>query len=179
MTDALINTKIVIAERRNATIGNLLKVNKLRLMTPSAGLWGSRPCRRPKCKACIKMVDATRINNRDGTWYQIRDSMNCESHYVIYCLTCLQCHMQYVGQTTNAFSTRLCGHRHNIMYGKSGNTPHVAPHFNTPGHDYICILLQKVPFLDKKSLNMAEALWIHSMNSVYPNGLNEYTPAGL
>lgn len=84
--------------------------------------------------------------------------------------------MQYVGQTTQKFSSRLSGHRHNIKYNLMSKTPHVAPHFNQAGHDYSCTIVQRISHNNQARLDMAESLWIHRLNTVHPYGLNEYNP---
>jgi len=84
--------------------------------------------------------------------------------------------MQYVGQTINSFNLRLSQHRHNILHNVKCKAPHVAPHFNIPGHDYKCVVLQLIKNEDKSKLNIAESLWIQRLSTMWPHGLNEYNP---
>lgn len=171
--------KVIIAERRNCTIGNLLKMNKLRQpVTREQHTWGCKPCdrRRPPCKACNTMETTNIVKNRDSKTFQIKDTVSCDSSFVVYCLTCACCGIQYVGQTITPFNIRLNKHRSNIKLNKAGKAPRVAPHFNIPGHSFKTTILQKIYNTDKRKLDLAESIWIHKLNTVWPSGLNEYNP---
>ena len=87
--------------------------------------------------------------------------------------------MQYVGQTTTPFNLRLNKHRSNIKLNNINRAPHVAPHFNQPGHTFSCVLLQHIKFQNKIKLNHAENIWIHKLDSIWPNGLNERNPGSF
>ena len=178
MSKVVEKNRVIIAQRRSATIGNILKMNKLRFTDTCPEKWGCKPCGRPRCKSCETMTTTSTIKNRDSKTFYIKHTLNCQSNFVVYCITCNKCQIQYVGQTINSFSTRLSGHRHNIKFNKTAKAPHVAPHFNISGHSLSCTLLQRVAVQDQAKLNLAESIWIHRLNCVWPMGLNEHDPSG-
>ena len=140
---------------------------------------GCQPCYKTRCKSCYKMRKTQKVTSKSKTVFQITDELDCSTAFVVYCLTCVKCNMQYVGQTTKPFRSRLCSHRHNILYNRASEAPHVAPHFNQTGHDYECTILQKIPSGEKTKLAKAESLWISRLNTVWPNGLNEMHPSQI
>ena len=52
--------------------------------------------------------------------YTVRRPYNCLSSWVIYVVTCRQCNIQYIGQTTKEMRQRHYGHRNEIKNGLAG-----------------------------------------------------------
>ena len=67
-------------------------------------------------------------STRTGREYKIRRIYTCTSRWVIYLVTCTDCNIQYVGQTTQEMRQRHYGHRSDIKSGTAG----LGSHFNEP-----------------------------------------------
>ncbi|OCT68805.1 hypothetical protein XELAEV_18040096mg, partial [Xenopus laevis] len=107
----------------------------------------------------------------------------CETKFVVYMLKC-PCGMAYIGQTIRMAKERIKEHRNNIRNFKvntATDTP-VSRHFNSLGHNASqlrWLILERIIQAKRggdmrKSLGQREAYWIKRMNTLTPNGLNDY-----
>ena len=81
-----------------------------------------------RCVCCNKMEESKEkfTSTRTGREYKIRRTYTCTSRWVIYLVTCTDCNIQYVGQTTQEMRQRHYGHRSDIKSGTAG----LGSHFN-------------------------------------------------
>ena len=78
--------------------------------------------RQGACVCCARMDEKTtsvRIT-RTNREYQIKRHYNCQSSWVVYVVTCLDCQIQYIGQTIQTMTARHYGHRREVKTGADG-----------------------------------------------------------
>ena len=136
---------------------------------------GFQPCNTPRCKTCIHTTPSrwstSSMNNKT---YNIRHTLTCKSHNVIYLITCTKCKKQYVGQTSQQLRSRFTQHRFTI---NSDNGYPVARHFkfDTPGHsinNQQITAIDHIPRADSIALLNKETYWIHTLRTMEPGGIN-------
>lgn len=136
------------------------------------------PCQKSRCKTCSQVKTTSEFKSHStGKTFQINQVLNCESHNVIYLISCNKCNLQYVGKTETSLGARFSRHKTSIRlnYDKP-----VANHFNQPNHNledcYIIPIEQLQVRFDKKAntaaLRKREDFWIEQLNTVEPNGIN-------
>ncbi|MEE6513472.1 hypothetical protein FKM82_021137 [Ascaphus truei] len=157
---ACVGPKIVF--RRAATLGNLLSPSLLKTTNTNQNklsffpkLIGSFKC--GHCKICPKMK---------------------KTNYVVYLLQC-GCKKQYVGLTSRALKIRILEHLRLI---KNLDMTHPVPiHFNNcplgSVDNFSCCAIEHIVLPPRggdrtKLLHQREAHWIHTLNTLQPNGLN-------
>ena len=75
---------------------------------------GCFKCRK-KCHACRILTEGKHFNSTNtGRRYNIKQKVSCDSSFVIYLGTCLNCSGQYVGKSTQQFKRRHSGHKQEI-----------------------------------------------------------------
>ena len=107
--------------------------------------------------------------------------MNCRTTWLIYLITCNRCLMQYIGKSEWPFNQRLNKHRFDVPVK---NAPQVDQHFNKNNHNFDSdasfTLIEKLKNLEgdkeikRKRIKTRENFWIHEIQTLQPNGLNEY-----
>ena len=135
---------------------------------PTPGL--CQPCFKTHCRTCQHINTNIAVTNKQNTSYPIRGNFTCQSHDIIYIMTCEICDIQYVGETSNTLNTRCRGHESAIRNEKDHP---VAQHYNSYNHslyDYNIITVDKEPNKNKR-LRLEEA-WMYLMDILYPKGLN-------
>lgn len=113
-----------------------------------------------------------------GKTISIRGAITCSTTHVVYLIRC-PCGLAYVGKTTRALRTRISEHRSTIRLGDERSP--VAAHFKRAGHNvsalrYVGVELVKKPARGgdhNRKLLQRETFWIHYLNTLSPNGLNE------
>lgn len=70
---------------------------------------GSYKCACGRCRCCGYVISVTFISTNTNITYPIKH-VNCNSTYVVYLITCILCHMQYVGSTSCTLKTCICRH---------------------------------------------------------------------
>ena len=97
--------------------------------------YGFYMCNKPRCTYCPKyakpqMSFKSTVTNIS---YKINGYYNCESKWVVYCIECKACHLQYVGSTID-FKDRMRCHKSNIKNNKIDDyytqTSKLIKHFN-------------------------------------------------
>ena len=76
----------------------------------------------PGCYKCEKNCHTCKIlkegkhfwSTNTGRRYNIQQKVSCESSFVVYLGTCLQCKGQYIGKSTQQFRRRHSGHKQEI-----------------------------------------------------------------
>lgn len=132
-------------------------------------------CSSPKC-LCCHYIQVTSVFHSTQTHeeFHINSYMNCNSHNIIYLITCNKCKIQYIGQTGRQLKQRLTDHRSNINLQK--NTP-ISIHFNSPLHSLKDLNIIPIELLTSNDIQKrleAEKSWINKLFTKYPNGLNYY-----
>ncbi|XP_075428447.1 uncharacterized protein LOC142466834 isoform X1 [Ascaphus truei] len=177
-----VGPKIVF--RRAPTLGNMLAPSMLKTTNDSKTkrsffprLIGSYKC--GHCKICPRMIKTTHFSNKeDRHKYQIKSFMSCQTNFVVYLLQC-GCKKQYVGLTSRALKVRILEHLRLI---KNKDMTHPVPiHFNNcplgTVDNFHCCAIEHIAIPPrggdrKKLLHQREAHWIHTLNTLQPNGLN-------
>ena len=94
---------------------------------------------------------------------------------MIYLISCNKCGIQYVGQTTRKLVTRIGEHINDIKNNKVDKV--CGAHFNSKGHSLANLrvqLIEKVIPNNTHTLLEREKLWIQTLNTRLPNGLNSH-----
>ena len=130
---------------------------------------GNQKCNKP-CATCPLMENTTEITGINGKTYKIHGSFNCQSHHIVYCITCTICNQQYIRESSQTLNKRIRGHVSTINTRK--DTP-VAHHFNKQLHS---TQTMKVTALDRATdknerLRLEES-WILLLQTRFPSGIN-------
>ena len=141
----------------------------------------SRPTRNVpgmgKCNNCPicpfvkigKYVKATSNN----TTIEINTSVNCKTTNIIYCISCLKCRVQYVGETERSLQERFSEHKAYVVNKHLQKA--TGAHYNTPGHslsDMQVSVVEKVHSNDPLVRKEREDQFIRKLNTKY-KGLNK------
>ena len=91
---------------------------------------GFQPCNTPRCKTCIHTTPSRTFTSlMNNKTYNIRHTLTCNSHNVIYLITWTKCKKQCVSKTSQQLRSRFTQHRFTI---NSDNGYPVARHFTSP-----------------------------------------------
>lgn len=139
-------------------------------------------------KAKLKPLHSTKGRGQSDAFYKHRKWLqshstgdvflnsargNTKSKNCVYLITCVQCGLQYVGETGNTIATRFTQHKHNIIKKKKTLTPLVA-HFISHGWKSVSVcVIQMNPGWSAPQRRRAERGWINKLKTRYPKGLNE------
>jgi len=177
--------KIIFGNRRAKNLRDILVRAKLhqaptRPLSLSVNICSTDRSFNKTCNYCPFLDTSGEITScTTGRTYQTKSNVTCKSNNLIYCLTCLTCNIQYVGQTKNRLMDRFVKHWYNI---KTCNIQDpIGRHFSKPGHNGICNV--KIHILDfiyadprttvsTKLRNRIERNWMHRLRSILPYGLN-------
>lgn len=133
-----------------------------------------------KCRYCPKIDKSGRIKSTStGREYSAKTNVCCQSNNIIYCITCIKCSLQYVGQTGRRVMDRFQGHFGGISR-KEQNTL-INDHFTRENHTGISDMI--IHILDFVHSNPAseqgkklrlekESAWISRLRTPFPDGLN-------
>ena len=115
-------------------------------------------------------------------------NVSCQSHNIVYCLTCQTCGLQCVSMTKRKFQERLREHLRNIRSANLGDP--IGKHFDLTGHhndpnnveSHILSFITR-PGNSSGALSMRlkfELQWIYRLRTSLPHGLNScrLTPMG-
>ena len=82
---------------------------------------------------------------------EINGTFNCKTRNVVYCITCEQCKLQYIVQTTRSLDERV---REHIGYIRNHHTNQpTGEYFNLPGRELYHL---KVSVLAREGLGPCE-----------------------
>jgi hypothetical protein len=185
-TQDLYNHQIIHGKRRNKNLRDLLVHAKLPDMQSKPNPQPNDPsnpqniCKTKNCRYC-KVIDTTgRITSTaTNRSYHSMINVTCKSNNLIYCITCNQCKLQYVGQTSNRIIDRFQAHFYSVTSKSNKNI--VGRHFNLPDHsgqpdftihivNFIHAPSKSTPA--KKLRDDFERKWIFRLKTILPNGLN-------
>lgn len=71
-------------------------------------------CNTPRCGTCKLLVPQQSYTFKTGFKFTVKNSMNCKSRNVIYCIICDNCQELYIGQTGDELRNRMTVHRQQI-----------------------------------------------------------------
>ena len=141
---------------------------------------GANICKTKNCRYCaILDTSGGIISKTTGKEYNCKKNVSCKSSNLIYCITCVHCGMQYVGQTKLRLMDRF-GHHFTSIQRNDGKND-VCKHFNQPGHSgiqdlklYILDFIHAAPNSDfgKALRDEIEFHWIQRLRSQLPHGIN-------
>ena len=133
--------------------------------------------RGPHCGICKLIPNCTNIrSSSNGKISKLRLSSpaDCNSKFVVYCITCTLCDNQYVGKAEN-FRLRVNNHKSCINRGKPNDRGCrvLYEHFLRPDHSIDNLSFTIVEKCDDAaSLVRAERKWIWWLETVHPRGFN-------
>ena len=139
-----------------------------------------RMCNNKNCRYC-PLIEHTGFIKSSSTnkVFRAKHTVTCQSHKIIYCITCKICNIQYVGLTKKRLMDRFRGHFYKILTNDKKNL--VGRHFNLPKHhgykDMKITILSFItaPGETKQAKIMSrnfEVQWIYKLNTLIPQGLN-------
>ena len=162
---------IQVVYRKSANLKSLIITGLVN--PPKAPIFRSSSCKSNGKKGCISCDRFLQTNTVPNKNYKIRGNFDCQSENCVYCLICLCCNKQYIGETSQTVNSRLRGHESHIKnYKKHPHNP-VANHFGinlNNAKDYKVLILDQES--DKNKRLRLEEAWIHILKSMTPRGLN-------
>jgi len=194
--------KIIFGYRRSTNLKDSLVHAKLPPTTnslPKQPKNHSTSCTNFRCEYCLRLDHTGRItSSHTGRTYNTRHEVSCKSNNIIYCITCLCCNKQYVGQTKKCLHERFYYHFKSIrgIKGKPRPRPKnqtkrktpskkydnpIERHFKLPNHIGLnSIRIHVLQFISAPSYSIPaqhlrnewELLWIHRLKTLSPLGLN-------
>ena len=116
--------------------------------------------------------------NREGLYastytHDIESAVNCLSCNIIYCITCLHCNMQYIGETEKSLAIRFGQHKGYVQNRKFAQA--TGSHFNQRGHclsDMQVTIVEKIHSKDPNYRKEREKMYINIFNTGY-KGMNK------
>ena len=141
-------------------------------------------CDKLDCIYCASLNKTGKIHSKTlNSVFTSKYNVTCQSHNIVYCLTCKTCGLQYVGMTKRKFQERLREHFRNIRNANVRDP--IAKHFDLPGHhndpknveSHILSFITK-PGNTNAALTMRlkfELQWIFRLRTSLPHGLNSPT----
>ena len=95
-------------------------------------LVGMKKCNRP-CPICPWVIETKKMKAKGSIYmHEIKTPINCQTSNLIYCILCLKCGQQYIGETEKTLQERFSQHK---GYVTSENLSQATGyHFNQPGH---------------------------------------------
>ena len=132
----------------------------------------------PGCYKCEKNCHTCKIlkegkhfwSTNTGRRYNIQQKVSCESSFVVYLGTCLQCNGQYIGKSTQQFRRRHSGHKQEVKNVIGGLGHHYG---GTRGCGYQSIsmqIIEKVNQGDHTQLAKREVYWQNEIRCFVQNG---------
>ena len=176
------DSKLIMGYRRNPNLKDLLVKSTIPL--PSThGKTGKKTntCDKLDCIYCASLNKTGKIHSKTlNSVFTSKYNVTCQSHNIVYCLTCKTCGLQYVGMTKRKFQERLREHFRNIRNANVRDP--IGKHFDLPGHhndpknveSHILSFITK-PGNTKAALTMRlkfELQWIFRLRTSLPHGLN-------
>ena len=131
---------------------------------------GMKKCR--QCPMCIHVDNKKEFRSTNTrTTYKLKGEFNCKTVGVVYLITCKKCNLQYVGQTGRSLHHRMREH----MYSIVKNEKTIGMHFNGKRHNHehmnVTVIEKVIPNTPHYRLEREE-LWIKTLNTKSPRGLN-------
>ena len=132
------------------------RIHEKKDITPIAGF---SKCGDPRCMTCKKgiFVNELLITETKET-HKITQPITCKTSNLVYCITCLKCRDQYIGETGQELHRRQSGHINDIKEKRTG-LPYVR-HFLKCGIDNYSITgVEKVRSRDPQIRKQREGFY--------------------
>ena len=71
------------------------------------------PCKYPKCRTCTHINHSTTITYNNNSCH-INVNFTCSSACLVYCISCKQCDMIYIGETSRQLNVRFGEHLRSV-----------------------------------------------------------------
>ena len=136
---------------------------------------GTHKCKVEGCHMCnyVSLSEDFKSYTTNFTYKnQNSHTLTCQTKGVIYLITCLKCHKQYVGQSGRLAKDRCYDH---LRYIRS-KTESTGTHFNKRGHthwDFQFHIIEKVVPNTVEMRLRREDYWINLLQTKEPKGLNK------
>ncbi|XP_064633637.1 uncharacterized protein LOC135491594 [Lineus longissimus] len=167
--------------RRPPNLRDLLVRAKLDNLTSTTTKTNQLICLSPsRCRYCPRLDTTGRITSRTtGRSYRTKNNICCQSNNVIYCIQCITCNKQYVGETKQTIIGRFQKHFYNIT--KHNHAEIIGYHFDQTDHHglddvriFVLEFIHASPDADNsKNIRPAkESTWIHRLRTMSLLGLN-------
>jgi hypothetical protein len=133
------------------------------------------PCLgRSDCQLCLVLPHQESIVSSTGQSFRLHCGFNanCKSVFVVYCITCLQCNLQYVGCTNNF---RKRANQHKSIISRRLAKPEcfrLYEHFSQLDHSFSDVRFTILSRTGPQNLEEQENYWKSKLNTIYPGGLN-------
>ena len=180
---------IVLSRKRFALAGTVVNRGVTSRCTPVsvAGIGAS-------CKSCDMMVGVSAITSHTNGRRFRTDGGNCKSRNVVYAAQCIECSLQYVGQTAQELLARINNHRSSCSRSNGGEEEggSIKEHQDLEGgekalvHHMVSVhgknndvefsAMYRFTICEKdaspRSLDFTEQSWITKFGTSRPEGIN-------
>ena len=166
-----------LAFRNSKTLRDKLVRSRLRTGNDKAP--GIYKCGNKRCEICnlLELGDtfSSTVTNKE---YRLNFPFDCNSHCVVYLLTCKICKKQYVGSTITKFRMRYNQYKSNIkLYGEGKRgfqQERFIEHYFQNNHNgtHHDIAVKIIDHCDPNDQERREDFWIYTLDTMYPKGLN-------
>ncbi len=137
-----------------------------------------KPCKTPwNCPYCPKKRDGRQYFTSSQTGRRYKSPVyTCNTKNVIYLITCTQCKMQYVGETSRTFKERMKEHEGYVKRKQTSKA--TGFHFNQRKHQLghmkyeVIFCLWKKPVSNDPVRVSHEIKWAEQLQTFKPKGLN-------
>lgn len=157
-----------VVYRRNKNLRDILTSSRL----SHSPVTGCGPCNKPRCQVCPHMTKTKTASSTASHFsVKLKGNFNCDSANVVYLLECNTCHLQYIGQTANAFRLRFNNHR---AHAKSLPNLPLSRHVGIPGHSFnnLKVTIIESNFNSNHAREVRESYLIFKFKTA-SSGLNE------
>ena len=131
---------------------------------------GCRKCIR-KCHAC-PIINETKVFSSTNTkkTYKIRESVDCDSEWVIYLATCKKCKGQYVGKSQTSFKLRHSNHKREVKNEIGGLGHHYGGRGGCKYENVSIQIIEQVHVKNPEILAKREQWWQSQLRVFVQNG---------
>ena len=189
--------KVEYVKKTGASLNSRLCKSKFISTDPKFGI--TSDCSRAKCKSCVYMSNKDKIKSTSGKLYK-SGLGNCTTKNCIYFAECNLCTKSYVGKTTQMLCGRISEHKsyynkyrnkNGILSSGANKEKDTLDRYSLGIHLYnehkidspngfedsykFTILERCSPF----NLDVKEHLWVQKLRTLFPIGLNFYSPLGF
>ena len=185
--------KFNFTKKTAPSVGSKLSI--LKKMSLGIGKGGTTKCEASNCQCCNVVSSSPKSKITVNGEKVFLPNGNCKSKNVIYLAECNLCTDKcYVGRTVQPLHKRVNGHRQSFynvvskglsyvnspdtddtfclgihLYNEHGVTSNFNDHFTFHVLDHVSPL----------QMEKSEHLYIHKLNTLFPNGMNRSNPFGL
>ena len=147
----------------------------------TTGRSGTTLCKHPKCRTCTNVNHSTTITNNNNSFH-INANFTCWSACLVYCISCKQCDMIYIGETSQQLNAHFGEHLRNIEKKvhlqesrKDDLDSTVSRRFNSNSHSINDMTITGLCYapLDSIKRKTLEKRIIFKLGTLMPTGLNK------